>query len=169
MHKPKRPHPIRSRAQATRLPLRSRVAWRNALEVLALMRREDRSLAGAARSIGTHAATVLRYVGVALKKDRGQWVPTPFDRLYRPMLFPTPQGVFTLDVTDSRTASRIADYWVAVDRFLRIENERILLPFRGRNVRAGKMAHPFITDPATLHRLEKAGEVEFQDLYATTH
>ena len=69
---------------------------------------------------------------------------------------------------DSRTASKIAAYWAAVDHYLKTGKTVRLQPFRGKSIRAGKITYHFITDPTTLTHLGYAGEVRFEDIYAAT-
>jgi hypothetical protein len=76
----------------------------------------------------------------------------------------TARGHIPVDVTDSRTASTIAQYENAVRVFYR-GRPGALRPFRGRTIRVGKVAYALITDHATLRRI---GYVDppFNDLYA---
>lgn len=144
-------------------------AYERALDALALMRRDRISLSQAATRAGTTRNTVRRYAGSAIRKDaRGRYAARPSDRLIRRMRFLTPRGQITLDVTNSRTASRIARYFAAVDRYLKTGKTDALREFRGKAIRVGKVAYPFITDPRTLSRLGRAGEVSFEDLYDFT-
>lgn len=90
--------------------------------------------------------------------------------LVRPMLVPTVDGLMTLDVRDSRTASRIGAYHNAVKIYLDTGNDRALRRFSGRRggVTVGKRFYPFITDTSILDRLADAGELGFDDLYGAT-
>src|SRR5579859_2633819 len=65
-----------------------------ALHVLAHMRREDLSLAEAARLEHVKPATVLRYVGSALRRDKtgGRYRATATDKFHRKLNLPTPSG-----------------------------------------------------------------------------
>ena len=144
----------------------SQLARERALDALNRMRREGRSITRAAREAGTTARTVRKYVGRALTERGGRLVAKPSDGLVRRMRFLSARGRTDLTVRSSRTASRIADYWAAVDHYLKTGDPRWLRPFRGKSIRAEKLGHPFITDPKTLSRLATAGEVAFEDLYA---
>jgi hypothetical protein len=138
-----------------------------ALEALAVMRRSGTSLTQAARQAGTTRAAMLRYASPALRKDdAGRYTPTAADRLYRELRFLSPKGVIAIGVTSSRTASRISRYMVAVDHFLLTGDTGPLREFRGKAIRSGSVAHPFLTDPKTLERLAGIGEVSFENLYA---
>ena len=158
----------RARTAPNEIPalVESQLARERALDVLSRMRREGRSLTRAAREAETTPRTVRKYVGRALTERRGHPVAKPFDRLLRRMRFLTPRGITELTTRNSRTASRIADHWAAVDHYLKTGDASWLRPFRGKAVRAEKVGRPFITDPRTLSRLAAAGEVAFEDLYA---
>jgi hypothetical protein len=147
----------------------SKLARSRALEVLSLMRTKRQSLAEAAREAQTTRKTVVRYVGVALLKTGSRrYAAKPFDRLARSLRFLTPEGQIAVTVRSSRTASKIAEYWAAVDHYLRTGDTERLHQFSGKSVRAGKEQFPFITDPRTLNRIASAGEVAFEDIYAST-
>lgn len=154
------------RLQLSELPEASWDARRRALHVLSLMRREGHSLKGAAREARTTAKTVLKYAGTAVSRQRnGHYKAKPYDRLVRPMKFLTRDGKVTLDVKDSRSASRIGQYMAAVHEYLKTGNEQVLRRYLGKSVTVDRVAHPFVTDAAALERLEAAGEVSFEDMY----
>ncbi len=133
------------------------------------MRVRGVSLTKAAREAGTTPRTMRRHVGRALTTDaHGRIVATKSDRIPRTLRFVTAGGLTELTVRDSRTASRIARYMAAVNRLLTTGDRRAIRPFRGKAIRTGKIAYPFITDSKTLERLAFAGEVSFEDLYALT-
>ncbi len=91
---------------------------------------------------------------------------TAYDRYARTIHILTVRGKIAVTVHDSRTASRIAEYWAAVDHFGKTERTDKLRAFRRQSFRAGKVGYPFLTNPQTLARLINAGEVSFEDLYA---
>ena len=95
-------------------------------------------------------------------------MPSKFDRIPRTIRFFTSTGRVQLTVRDSRTVSRIARYMAAVKHFLLTGDRRGLWPFRGKAIRVGKIAYPFLTDSKTLERLAHMGEVSFEDFYALT-
>lgn len=78
----------------------------------------------------------------------------------------TATGKRVVSISDSRTATRIAEHRVAVHRFLTTGKRDLLWPFRHKSFRAGKVGYPFLTDPQTLKRLGHLGLVGFEDLYA---
>ncbi|MDP9354989.1 MAG: hypothetical protein M3R02_06840 [Chloroflexota bacterium] len=141
-----------------------------ALDVVALMRRDNLSLAEAVRrhnrerpDARVSADSVKRAVPRSLEKRGGAWRPTAHDRYARSSDAITTRGVVRVTVRDSRTASLIARHHNAVDAFLRGDADvSVLRPFRGKRFRAGKQTYVLETDPATLERLALGGE--FDDL-----
>ena len=131
------------------------------------MRRRDLSIREAAKFAGTTPRTMRAVVPRALKMgpDR-RFHATKDDRYARTMTILTATGKKVVSITGSRTASRIAEHRIAVDRFLKTGKRDLLWPFRHKSFRAGKVGYPFLTDPQTLKRLGFAGEVGFEDLYA---
>jgi hypothetical protein len=111
---------------------------------------------------------VVKRARLALRKRGGTYVAVPLDDLRRPMRVLTERGLVVLDVRSSRTATKLASYWNAVDAYLRTGDRRVLGPFTGRSFTAEGHRMPFITDPRTLDRLAHAGQVEFEDLYEST-
>ena len=164
------PRNRRSRSRTRRhrrIDPRSELARNAALEVLSLMRTKGLSRSKAAKEARTTSKTVMRYAGVALRKNSsGKYQALPSDRLARTLRFLTPEGQIPITVRSSRKASKIADYWTAVDHYLKIGDTARLAPFRGKSVRVKKIKLQFVTDPRILDRLAHAGEVAFEDLYA---
>jgi hypothetical protein len=133
------------------------------------MRRAHYSLTRATREAGTTIETAIRYIEPALIHQRnGRYAPKPWDRLIRPMKFLTRDGLDTLNVKDSRSASRIAQHMAAVHDYLKTSNSRALRPYLGKSVRVDGFVHSFITDGAMLERLAAAGEVTFEEMYTIT-
>ncbi len=164
--------PTSSRSALDTLRPASRAKRDQALDVLALMRRYDLDLTAAVRAHNrtnpperVSREAVRKYAGSALTERKGKLVAKPYDRLLRVMQFPTPQGLMPLEVRDSRSASRLAQYDNAVKTFLLTGDDRALRPFRGKAIRSGKRGYPFITDPETLTRLGHAGELRFDSIY----
>jgi hypothetical protein len=139
-----------------------------ALDALTYMRRE-KSLTRAAKLAGTTPRTIKRYLLPLIERDRsGRWIAPRSDTVTRRLYVPTPDGTVRLPIRSFLSASRLGRYWNAVDAFLRGRGMAALREFRGKAIRVGKIAYPFITDPRTLRRLAYAGEVRFEDLYGET-
>lgn len=156
------PRTMGSAAQVRRLRPSERLARRQALEALGLMRREGISLSRAAARAETTPAAVLRHAGPALvRSPGGRYRATASDRLYRPLTALTTEGQVGIDVTDSATASRIGSHWAAIDHYLASGHEDRLQPFRGRRI--GR--YVLETDPDVIDELARRGELSFEDLY----
>lgn len=146
--------------------LESQLAQQRAFDALRRMREEDKSLAQAAWEAHTTPRTVLKYVASALRKtSTGRFAPTQSDQLVRRLRFLTSEGITSLDVRGSKKASRVAQHWAAVDRYLRTGMTDDLTEFQGQSIRVGKKSYLFVADLETLDRLAYAGEVSFEDLY----
>jgi len=137
-----------------------------ALEALSLMRRRKLSLTEAAREVEIGRKAVEKWVGKALTKRRGRVVPRPFDRIPRTIRFLDEFGVIEVEVRDSRTATRVAQWWAAVDRYLKTGDESALKPFRRKSFSSHGVVFVFITDLELLGRLALVGQVTFENLYA---
>lgn len=158
--------PISRARDLDRLRPAEREARGKVLKALSLMRNDGLSVGRAAREAGTTPNAVRRYAGNALEKDaRGRYSAKPYDRLARQMEFYTDRGRITLEVRDSRSASRIGKYMNAVNRYLTTGDDRPLRAFRGQSVRVDKLAYPLITDTNVLDTLAGAGELRFDSLY----
>ena len=124
-------------------PTESQLARERALQALHEMR-AGLSLRAAAAHAHTTPATVRKYVGRALRQaPGGHFVPTSYDRYARRLRFLSKEGLIEISVHDSRTASKVAEYFAAVDRYLKTGNTEQLRAFRGKSVRAGKRTYPF--------------------------
>jgi hypothetical protein len=157
----------------TRNPAFSPAAIRQAEAKLRVARaltlmREGQSATAAAQKAGTTLRTMHRYAGRALKSTAGgRYRAAVGDRLRRYVRMLTPVGLIGIEARTSKAASRIAQYWAAVNRYLTTGDDSRLRPFRGTAIRVGKVTYPFVTDLPTLERLAHAGEVQFEDLYAS--
>jgi hypothetical protein len=157
---------IRTLGALNALPLRSRRTWERALDALYLMRTHGLSLASASRAVGATPRGILTYIGPALKRTpNGRYAAKPRDGLLRMMRLLSPRGEIEIAVTDSRTASTLAEYANAVRHYLTTGDRSLLKPFRGRIISAQKVAYKLETDPRVLDRLGDAGALSFDDLY----
>lgn len=147
--------------------MESEDARRRSLDAISRMRRDNLSLTAAARRAGTTLETVVRHAGRALERKGARWTVKPYDRYTRQMEFLDERGrKVSREVRDSRSASRIADYWKAVDRFLKTGDESLLKGFRGMSFTSRGTSYPFLTDPDVLERAALVGQVTFENLYS---
>jgi len=162
---PRRSQPARKRKSPRGAQRVDPLARERALEALSHMRR-GLSLRKAAKETHTTAETVRRYVPRALDRmSSGRYAAKAIDSYERTLYMLTERGKVAVTVRGSRAASKIANYWVAVDEFLRTGRTDRLRAFRGESVRAGKEKYAFITNVNMLRRLGYAGEVSFETLY----
>lgn len=140
-----------------------------ALSVLVHMRREHLSLAAASRMEHIKAATVLRYVGSAIRRDQsgGRYHATKGDRFRRDIQLPTATGPITVQVYGSKNAENISKYLNAVGHYLRTGDQAKLRPFRGKTITAGKQRIKLVTDPDKLSLLAEADVLHLDQLYAS--
>jgi hypothetical protein len=149
------------------VPARSQTAaYQRSLDALSRMRRDGLTLKPAAKQAGTTPATVRRNVPSALTVGPDGITARPTDRLYREMRFLDSRGLTTVTVNSSRTATEIAEYMNAVERYLNTGDQTDLRQFRGRTITdsAGR-SHRFITNTNTLDRFAGAGEARFESIY----
>jgi hypothetical protein len=80
---------------------------------------------------------------------------------------PTHEGVGEIVTRDSRQASQLATYWIAVQKYLQTGDTSALSKFEGTNITDADGAQvPLLTDLEELDRLGSAGVLSFESLYA---
>ena len=93
--------------------------WARATHVISKMRADRVSLNRASREFGIAPRMVRRLAGKALRKRaNGRYAAKASDRLLRVLVIPTPDGLRDITTRDSREASQLAEYWIAVHRYL---------------------------------------------------
>lgn len=153
---------VRAPAQLTGWTTRQLLERDDALHALALVRREGVAPTIAARRVGLSFDTMFEHVGSALKKTAsGRWVAKPFDRLLREMRVQTTEGLKTLTIHDSRTASRIGEARRVVDEFL-LTGDRSLLARLRRPFVVDGQPYYFELDPDQLAALKDAGALDYE-------
>lgn len=149
------------------LPDVQKVRWENAAHVIAKMRSENMSLTSAAREYRLSPKAVLARAGSALRKTKsGRYVARSSDKLLRVLKLP---GQTQVAVRDSTTASKIAEYWDAVRKFVATGDPSRLKKFRRMKLldeKGKRIKLP--TDLAELQKLGSAGVLSFESLYART-
>ena len=158
----------RTKRHATSRAQLVREAEARALKALRLMRSRHLSLTAAARESATSRRTVQHYAGSALRESDGRYTATATDTIPRVLRFITPDGLIALKVRSARSASRVARYLNAVNTYVTKQDPSQLAAFRGKQLRTGRSAYPFITSTRVLDRLADAGEVRFEELYVLT-
>jgi hypothetical protein len=160
---------IRNKRDRDRLGARQLDAWDRAGDALATARRrEDRSLARAARDEGTTVATIRKYYGPAVtrKGERGWWRATEWDRAYRGEIhLLTESGDVLVEARDSRSRALASAYAHAIDdyRHQRDPDGEGLRRFRGRRIGGHRLLDD--RDLDLIDELGRRGDPEWPDLY----
>ena len=144
--------------------------WNRVSHVISRMRTDGLSLSQAAREYAIDRRTVLTLGGSALRRSAsGRYVAKASNQRLRILIVPTTNGLNEVAVRDSRQASRLAEYWDAVQRYLQKGDDSALSKFRGVQIRtASGESIPLLTDQVELDRLGNAGVLSFESLYART-
>jgi hypothetical protein len=159
---------VRSAAQYFAQPQRRQETIKKAAHVLSAMRTEKVSLSQASREQNISPSTVLRHAKAGLRKtSRGTYKARASDRLLRVLVLPIEGRLAEIATMDSRSATLVAEYWIAVTLYLETGDDSELARFRGQSIMdAQGNAVPLLTDLDELERLGSAGVLSFQSLYA---
>jgi hypothetical protein len=141
---------------------RSLITQENVFRALTAMR-HGASISRAARDNGVTPRTIKRYAGSALVQDRpgGRIRAAKSDRLVRYLQIPGPDGPVEITVRGSKTASEVAKYKAAVNRFLR-GDRNALKPWEGRKIAGNEL----LISPAAIKALAERDLVPYS-LYRT--
>jgi len=142
--------------------------WDRIVGVISKMRAEKLSLKRASQEAGLDPQTVKRWAGSALKKSAsGRYAAKRSDQLLRILKIPDSHGTRDVAVRGSRQATLLANYWVAVHRYLESGDASGLEKFRGKSIKdADGVQIALLTDRRELNRLGSAGVLSFASLYA---
>ena len=141
--------------------------WLGVTAAVSQMRDKGASLRRVAQAAGISPAVVRRLAGSALKKlPNGRYVARATDRLLRVLEVPSPDGRVEVAVRDSKVASEVAAYWNAVHRYLTSGDVTGLEGFQGVIIRGIEFDVALVTDPETLDRLGRAGDLSFESIYS---
>jgi hypothetical protein len=146
-----------------RLTSRQREIREKALHAVSRSRRKGIPLKQAAREEAVSMRSIARYVPAAIKRNKlGEVVATKGDRYRRDMRLPTALGEIPISVYSSREASLLTKYRLALAKYARTGDERVLHPFQGLTVDS----HQLLTDPGQVMTVLGAGEFQPERLYA---
>jgi hypothetical protein len=159
--------PQRSRA---RTPAEHERQARKQVQVLQALTKARRGMppTRAAREAGTTLETMRRYAPGHIRRRRnGRLAVSAVDYMRRPMKMLTEFGTITVNVRDSRTASRLGKYLAAVRSYTHYGHTAQLTPFEGKTLRVDGFRLPYITNVEQLDRLAWAGELDLPEIYDT--
>lgn len=168
-------HSLRHRDRAPRTarelfarPKQFQDLWNRVVNVVSKMRSEGVALRTASREHGLDPREVVPLAGSALRKrTNGRYVVRASDRLLRVLVIPTSDGLREIATRDSRQASLLANYWIAVEGYLTFDDSSALQEFKGKKIRnANGKKIPLLTDLTELSRLGSAGVLSFETVYA---
>lgn len=134
------------------------------------MRADRVSLREASREFGLDPRVVARFGKSALRKRKnGEYVARRSDKLLRILAVPTESGVREVAIRDSRQATQLGKYWVAVQKYLQTGDDSALKKFRRKRITdaSGKKI-PLVLDNNVLDQLGSAGVLSFESLYTKT-
>jgi len=141
--------------------------WTRVTHVISRMRTDGISLKRASREFGLSTSTVIRLAKPALRKRKGRYAAKPTDKLLRLLVIPTRKGLLEIAMRDSRQASRVGEYWAAVQKYLRTGDASAIEEFRRRGITdASRKRISLLTNLEELDRLASAGVLSFESLYA---
>jgi hypothetical protein len=141
--------------------------WEKVTSVVSEARATRKSPRKIAKRLGIEFKTVLRKTGRVIRKRNGRYVVQPTDKLLRVLVIPTKKGLREIATRDSRQASLIAEYWIAVNRYRDSGDATTLRKFQGnRVVDANGKRVRLLTDLRELDRQANAGVLSFESIYA---
>jgi hypothetical protein len=157
----KMPKRFTGQKSLAQLPAAAKERRREAINVLAVMRREGTTLGETAKPVGIEPHVVEYYAREGLTGSGAGARARPADRLYRPMHAISGGQVVPVDVRGSRVASLVGEYWNTVRAYLDTGDEEALRRFRGMNVGGFELE----TDPDVLDEMARRGMFEFDSIY----
>jgi hypothetical protein len=167
-NKPKKTTIPRTSEQYFGLPSTEQEKWNRVVHVISKMRTEGTSLTQASRDFGVDRRLVIARGGSNLQKAKsGRYVVKRNDRLLRVLVIPGAQGSREVAVRGSLTASKLARYSDAVQKYLRTGDSSYLKKFTNMKLVDEKgQPIPLTTDLTELQKLGSAGVLSFESLYA---
>ena len=151
---------VRNDKELSQLPPAAREQRRRVLRAVAEHRHEGLTLTQAARRNGTSIEAV-RFWAPNVIGPEGTL--TKADRLWRPMraIDAMTHRVVPVDVRGSRAATRVSNYWLAVEEYLNTGDDEPLRAYEG--VRTAGIELETNTD--VIDYLAMIGEISFESIY----
>lgn len=152
---------VRNRRDLGKLPPTARQARQQALDAIAVTRREGIGLSEAARQQGISPQAVAFWSGTTVEHAGGTWRVANADRLYRSMFVYSDGQKMLIDVRGSRVASNVGRYHAAVGHYLNTGDDSRLRRLNGVKVAGVELE----TDPDVIDQIARRGVIEFDSIY----
>ena len=163
------PTPPRQTANRSRTNARQQDTRNRTLHALALMRRGE-SLSAASKAEHIKPATLLRYVGRAIRQDKpgGRFRVLKTDKFVRHLQHvQSTEGPIDVAAKGINAARDFAAHANAIAHFNRTGDASQLERFKGKTFTVGRKRYEFLTDPDTLMQLAEADALRLDSLYAS--
>jgi hypothetical protein len=152
---------ISRRDDLAALPAAAKQARSDALDVIALARREGIDLTSAAKQLRVPSSAVTSWAADAIADRRGGGHVTAADRMFRPMYVYSGGQAVPVDVRGSRTASIVGRYHSAIGHYLNTGDDSRLTRFAGQTVGGVELE----ADPEVIDELARRGRFDFESIY----
>lgn len=142
--------------------------WTKVTHVISKMRVDDVPLRQASRDFGLDPRAVVRLGGPALRKrTNGRYAAKASDKLLRILVLPKRgAGLREIATRDSREASKAAEYWNALHRYLSTGDASVIRQFNRKHITdANGSKIRLLTDLKELDRQGNAGNLSFESIY----
>jgi hypothetical protein len=142
--------------------------WTKVTHVVSKMRADGVPLRQASREFGLDPRAVVRLAGPALRKrTNGRYAAKASDKLLRILVLPKRgAGLREIATRDSREASKAAEYWNALHRYLSTGDASAIRQFNGKHITdANGSKIRLLTDLKELDRQGNAGSLSFESIY----
>lgn len=151
---------VRNDKELAQLPAAARDQHRRALRAVAEVRTDGLTVAQAARRNQT-SADAMRFWAPGVVDPNG--VVESSDRLWRPMLAidAVTHSVVPVDVRGSRAATRLSNYWLAVEHYRDTGDDGPLRDFDGVRIAGVELE----TDTDVIDYLTVIGVLSFETIY----
>ncbi|MFW5852451.1 MAG: hypothetical protein ACOCUR_00300 [Nanoarchaeota archaeon] len=146
-----------------------KIEYKQALEVLRLMRKKKvSSLTEGAKKVNLSIKTIIKYLGKNVRKIKGRYHVTNSDSLIRRMNFFELGRRTNITVTNYADAHLIGQYFSAVGRLSKYQDENALKPFENVTIiDAEGRKRKFETDPDKVRLiLSRIEDIEFFEVYS---
>ncbi|MGP0108437.1 MAG: hypothetical protein ACLPR9_06180 [Acidimicrobiales bacterium] len=154
------PARVRNGGELAQLPPAAREQRRRVLRAVAETRTDGLTLAQAARRNGTSVDAMRFWTPGVVDPDD---VVTESDRLWRPMraIDAVTQRVVPVDLRGSRAATRLSNYWLAVEHYLFTGDDEPLRAFDGVRIAGVDLE----TNTDVIDYLAVIGVLSFETIY----